>query len=473
MTNLTTLDCLANAVSKFFMPKLLASEDFDSFESNISEQIRKIGAQCLKSCLESFDKILREHLPRGWTLHDMRKRTLITLLGAVTYKRSVYIDTFGNQRIWLDEILGIPKRTRLSTGAFLWVVRNAAQFSYRKTASEFGKLTGEAISHVCVMNCVHAEGRLLKNEQATSSGPKISQETIFTEVDGLWIHLQNERHRKHALPRFCYEQARKTLSFELKMACIYAGKNRVGPGRYERGNLKVIVGDDSPEEFWDSVVSQIKADYDIDDLKHIWLGHDGAQWCGTEKLAQSFGDNKVIGSLDPFHVMKYITKAFPEGATRENAVHLAYSARGEQLAEMSNRIAEEMEDGSAKQKVKDLAQYVKNHVADVRFPVTSMGTMEATNYHVGAARCKNNATSWSRRGAEAMCLIRAALQTGRSLISPDKGIFFSEKEKERKQTMLSRVASGSIPVVVGSGYEMPFSHVAIPKNVAISVARRT
>lgn len=473
MANLTTLDCIADAASKFFMPKLLATEDFDSFEASISEQSKKIGALCLKSCLESFDKTLRKHLPRDWTLHDVCQRTLITLLGAVTYKRSVYIDAFGNRRTWLDEILGIPKRARLSTGAFLWVARHAAKISYRQTALEFSKLTGETISHVCVMNCVHTEGKLLKSAQASSSGPKISQDKIFAEVDGLWIHLQNEKHREHALPRFCYEQARKTVSFELKMACIYAGKKQIGPGRYERGNLKVVVGDDTPEVFWDSVVAQIKADYEVDDLKHIWLGHDGAQWCSTERLAQAFAAADVIGSLDPYHVMKYITKAFPEGKEREHAVHLAYSAQGEKLAETTQRIANKMQDGSAKQKVKDLAQYVENNAVDIRFPTPSMGTMEATNFHIGAARCKNNATSWSRRGAEAICLIRAALQTGRLLIGPDKGVLYSEKEKKRKQAILSRFTPSSIPVVVGSGYEMPLCHVSIPKSVSISVARRT
>lgn len=473
MSNLTTLECIADVTSRFFMPELLATEDFDSFEASISEQSKKIGALCLKSCLESFDGTLREHLPRGWTLHDVCQRTLITLLGAVTYRRSVYIDAFGNRRTWLDEILGIPKHSRLSTGAFLWVVRHAAQTSYRKTALEFSRLTGETISHVCVMNCVHAEGVLLKSAQADLSGPRISQEEIFTEVDGLWIHLQSEKHREHALPRFCYEQARKTVSFELKMACIYAGKKQIAPGRYERGNLKVVVGDDTPDAFWDSVAAQIKASYEVDDLKRIWLGHDGAQWCGAERLARAFTDADVIGSLDPYHVMKCITKAFPEGENREHAVHLAYSAQGEKLAETSQRIADEMQYGCAKQKVEDLARYAKDNAADIRFPTSSMGTMEATNYHVGAARCKNNATSWSRHGAEAICLIRAALQTGRLLVGPDKGALFSKKEVKRKQAILSQFTSSSIPVVVGSGYEMPFNHVSVPKNVSISVARRT
>lgn len=41
-----------------------------------------------------------------------------------------------------------------------------------------------------------------------------------------------------------------------------------------------------------------------------------------------------------------------------------------------------------------------------------MGTMEGTNAHVGVARLKGQGHSWSRAGAEAMCLARCALATG-------------------------------------------------------------
>lgn len=65
MPNLTTLDRIADATSRFFMPGLLATEDLDSFEASASEQSRQIDALCLESCLELFDKMLREYLPRA------------------------------------------------------------------------------------------------------------------------------------------------------------------------------------------------------------------------------------------------------------------------------------------------------------------------------------------------------------------------------------------------------------------------
>lgn len=327
------------------------------------------------------------------------------------------------------------------------------------------------------MDCVHTEGELLKNAPIEFFDTKISQDEIFTEVDGLWIHLQSPKHRKHALPRFLYEQVRETTSFELKMACIYAGKRKVAPGRYERGNLKIVVGDDKPDVFWQRIAKQIEADYEVCDLEHIWVGHDGAEWCSANRLAQFFDNaessTKVIGSLDPFHVMKYIVKAFPEGQKRDWAIYLACRGKGIKLARMTKRIASKMKAGPAKDKVETLAKYSKNNVSDIRFPSSSMGTIEATNYHIGASRCKNNATSWSRRGAEAMCLIRAAIKTGRDLIAPEKGVLFTTKEKEKKEKLLSLFTSKSIPITVGEGYEMPYSHVTLSKNANISLARRS
>lgn len=58
-----------------------------------------------------------------------------------------------------------------------------------------------------------------------------------------------------------------------------------------------------------------------------------------------------------------------------------------------------------------------NNADCVVFPKESMGTMEGANAHVGAARMKGRGMSWSRKGAEAMCLVRCALAEGRPLVA--------------------------------------------------------
>lgn len=431
LMNPTTGAALEEAACAHFLPYLTSTEDFDSFETSVAGGMRSFAAKCVARSVEAFDASLREHVPRGWALHEVAERTIVTMVGEVTYRRSVYLDRCGRRRTWADELLGIPKRSRLSACAFLWVARHAAELSYRKTADEFERETGARISHVTVMNCVREEGRLLKS--APPAGGGISSEAAFVEVDGLWIHLQEHAHRGEALPRQLYEQARRTQSFELKMACCYCGKREVSPGRLERGNLSVTVADEEPDAFWERVA--------------------------------------VAGSLDPFHVLKYVDRAFPEGKSRDWATSLAYRGKGKRLSEMASRIAACMPPGKRRDKVERLASYAAANAADIRLPRTSLGTMEGTNFHVGAVRCKNNATSWSRKGAEAMCLVRAALLTGRPLVAPDKGQLFTEREKGAERAFLGKFGASSIPEACGRGREATVHRLG--KMPAISLARRS
>lgn len=112
----------------------------------------------------------------------------------------------------------------------------------------------------------------------------------------------------------------------------------------------------------------------------------------------------------------------------------------------------------------------ESNAVDIRFPKATMGTMEGTNFHVGARRRKNNATSWSRAEAEAMCLFRAAIITGRELLKPDKGQLFTAREAELESSLLSKVGASKIPLACGHGREHRIH--SLPKSTSISLARR-
>lgn len=197
----------------------------------------------------------------------------------------MFVGELGRRRALLDELLSIPRRSRLSPGAFLWLVGRAAEESYRKTAAAFLAETGCRVSHVAVMGCVRRAAELLRRREPPASG-RISQPTLFLEVDGLWVRLQSPEHRDEALPRFLYEQARKAASFELKLAALYAGKKEVAPGRYERGGLRLTCADLPPQGFWDEVWAMLFAEYDPDDVGTLWVGADGGKRCGPGRIAE-------------------------------------------------------------------------------------------------------------------------------------------------------------------------------------------
>ena len=152
--------------------------------------------------------------------------------------------------------------------------------------------------------------------------------------------------------------------------------------------------------------------------------------------------------------MQKIWRAFPEGAQREWAVNLAVRRKPLQLARMCARVAAKAPDPARARKVRELGSYMEANAGAVRFPTPSLGTMEGTNAHVGAARLKGLGRSWSRRGAEAMCLIRCALACGRPLVAPPKGAFFTEREREAAERAPPR-STAWVPPASGSGYEPP------------------
>ena len=446
--NLTTRAEAVRALCAHYMPELARIEDFESFESLVASDGKSLLAVMVAACLAEFDGSLRESVPRSWSAHHRAKRKLATLVGPVEFERTVFVDEFGRRRALLDELLSIPPRSRLSPGAFLWLVRRAAEESYRKTAAAFLEETGGRVSHVGVMGCVRRAAELLRHREPPASG-RISQQTLFLEVDGLWVHLQSREHRKHALPRFLYEQARRAASFELKLAALYAGKTAVAPGRYERDGLRLTCADLPPKGFWDEAWAMLSAEYDPADVETLWVGADGGKWCGPGRIAELVPESCLVrGSLDPFHVMQKICRAFPEGPRREWAAGLARRGRALQLARMCDRVLPKVKDAKRRDRLRDLRKYMLNNAGSVVFPKLTMGTMEGTNAHVGADRMKGRGMSWSRKGAEAMCLVRCALAEGRPLVAPKFPAFFTKKEAKAADEFLAKMPS-SVPETCG------------------------
>ena len=116
---------IANIVSDCFYDELLKTEDFFTFERIVVTDMRVLAANVLRLCIERFDRDIKQNLPRGWSIHERAKRTLITLVGEVTYMRTIFLDECGRRRALTDELLGKPLRSRMSACAFIWVARCA------------------------------------------------------------------------------------------------------------------------------------------------------------------------------------------------------------------------------------------------------------------------------------------------------------------------------------------------------------
>ena len=448
MRNPTTA---AAALADLFAPVLAATEDLDSFEGALSSGIRALAASAMAASMERFDRSLRRQVPPGWRPHEVAPRTLVTLVGEVTYRRTVYVDAHGCRRAWADELLGIRPRARLSACAFLWLARRSAEVSYRKAAAQFEAMSGARVSHVTAMRCAREEGRLLL--AAEPEGPRLACEGVRVEVDGLWVALQASSHRDAALPRFLYEQARRRSSAELKVASAYAAKAPAGNGRKRRVALSLVASAEEPGAFFARVAAQMAASFDLDDVRRVHYGADGGAWCGPERLASLLPPHaRILFRLDPFHVMQAICRAFPEGRAREWARHLALKGKGAALSRMAERVAARVA-GPRGERLRCLASYARRFASAIGTRAAPMGTAESTNALI-AARMKGRGMAWSREGAEAMCALRCAVCSGRALIAPAKGAWLTERERAARGCSWS---AACVPYASGSGWEGPRS----------------
>ena len=179
-------------------------------------------------------------------------------------------------------------------------------------------------------------------------------------------------------------------------------------------------------------------------------------------------------ALDPSHAMQKIVRAFPaEGSPeRERAACLAVRGEGGEPARMRRDAAAAEGAGGARGKIAELAAYAASRASEIRPPAHELGTTEGTNARIGAARLKGQGRSWSRRGAEAICLIGCALATGRPPVAPAESPRFAERQAEAAVPAMGK-RGGRMPETSGRGWEPPHRAQPLGKSVMISLSRRS
>ena len=94
----------------------------------------------------------------------------------------------------------------------------------------------------------------------------------------------------------------------------------------------------------------IAADYDTADIERIHYASDGGGWCVNSGLGGVGGS--IEQGLDLYHVMRYVHRAFPEGAGREHLVSLALKCRPEAFVKAIEEVPMNYEDLTPEQQEK-------------------------------------------------------------------------------------------------------------------------
>lgn len=168
---------------------------------------------------------------------------------------------------------------------------------------------------------------------------------------------------------------------------------------------------------------------------------------------------QVYQSIDSYHVMQAVWKAFPEGKSQDWLVSLILRRKPEAFIKAIDKMLPKIHD-KKREKVRALRKFISNNINLIKAGF-NLGTMEGTNAYVWAKRMKHIGGAWSTHGGNAMAVLLAQIHSGRKLIPPLKRVFFTKQDEIKKEDIQNDISSKiAKQTKVGHGYEPDSGHFA-------------
>ncbi len=413
-------------------------------------------SEAYAQALEQYDTKLCSNLPVGVYIHDIRKRTLATKMGDVTFRLHRCRDKAKNSIFPLADALDIPWNARVSPGARAFLVCAGADVSFVRSANLLSSAGGSYVSPTTVMKAIHLTGQLCKNEDENAAkslyhdgvlpNGSVEAKDICIEADGTWIKLQ---HVPNGKPQ----------RIEIKALVSYAGKQQNGNKTKRTSPIRHgCVA--HPNMFWPQGVATIASRFDLSKVECAHFGCDGESFY---KTGQDWLPAKVKSDthLDPFHVNRAVHSCFPADQKKLADNILGTVIDGD--VEVGAALIEAACDfGLTKGDAMRIAGYLRNNKEIIYTQGPSLGTMESEQQHVYGARMDSVPCAWSVQGVDAMARIRSRKFSRRRLPVPSRTQSLTPrrraKTERRRQAYDATRISTKIPITVGSGTEA--EHVA-------------
>ncbi len=194
------------------MMNTIVNEELISFkelEKKIYSYACELAREITQQMLERYDQELAE--TRNKSLYrgkGKRNTTIKTVYGEVVYSRNVY-QTKTEEGLTahvylLDEAMHMDKIGLISTNLAEKIALTVTEAPYRVTAETISNTCGQSISAGGVWNMMQRLGDRIDEEELhavkqmnadQSEGTEIIP-VLFEEMDGVWLHIQDEHHKK-------------------------------------------------------------------------------------------------------------------------------------------------------------------------------------------------------------------------------------------------------------------------------------
>ena len=113
--------------------------DIASYVIKLTEELHKTGIRMIEESLGYLDQLLNESTYRkfDWVVDRHESKQLITSLGTVSYKKTLFKRKADGKRSYLlDALMGIDSHERMTEDAEARILTEAVQTSYRRGGEE-------------------------------------------------------------------------------------------------------------------------------------------------------------------------------------------------------------------------------------------------------------------------------------------------------------------------------------------------
>lgn len=387
---------------------------FKELEQNIFSYVCELGREMTKILLESYDKQLAESRDKAvYRDKGTRQTSIKTVYGTVEYSRKVYrtVNEEGQAAhvFLLDQSMHMDKIGLISTNLAEKIALTVTESPYRVTSEIISSTCGQNISAGGVWNIMQrlgerideAERHAVKQMDADQTEGQKSIPVLFEEMDGVWLHMQNEKHEK-------------MKKQEMKVFTMYEGWD-AEKEKQKRSTLvgkTMLAGMENSTEFHAKREACIRKKYDADEIGQRILNGDGGSW-----IKEPY-DPETIFQLDRYHIYQEILRKIRDKKAQNDIRSLFDEGKMDEMLEYIQTYATsiespEIEDKSSK-KARELYQYLSNnkegllpyHKRGIPIPepeegivYKGMGIQESQNCTVITLRMKHRRMRWSEKGA--------------------------------------------------------------------------
>lgn len=387
---------------------------FKELEKKIFQYVCELGCEITRSLLESYDNDIASRRDKKKYRDKGKRPTCIkTVYGPVEYQRRIYgTTTESGEKAYvylLDEEMHMDKIGMISGNLAEKIAMTVTETPYRVTAETISSTCGQSISASGVWNMMQLLGEKINKEEehavkqmnADHTEGKKEIGVLFEEMDGVWLNMQDEHHRK-------------MKKQEMKVFTMYEGWDAESEKQNRSTLLEktMLAGMEKSKEFHEKREACIRKKYDADEIGQRILNGDGGSWINEPY------DPDAIFQLDRYHICQEILRKISDKDAQKEIRELLEADKSEEMLEYIKTYATSVESTDEKdnrsKKAQELYKYLDNN-RDGLLPYDKrgikiaeppegviykgMGVQENQNCTVITLRMKHRRMRWSVSGA--------------------------------------------------------------------------